>query len=288
MSVPFNEAIESIQSMFHGFDKDIIELVLRQNKGNMEMTIDVLLEMNGEKPINNIDTIEKDQQQIEQDEVLANMLQNNLFLNELRNDNDFASLFKQQQQLQNTNPPQRMVTNQQPIFRQLTPKEEMDQWRLQQQQLQQQQQFQQPNIYYTHNEYNEEGDSPLTLLEEDFNEIKEKINQLGEAAKNKFKVLTDMFMKKEENQYQPVKTNSNNSTTIIKNTQQSNSEEDEIIVFDKNISRRKGNINSSYTTTKEEDSEDEEYDSFILDNNERNNTIKLRNYKDEIQAKKDN
>eukprot|EP00939_MAST-03C_sp_MAST-3C-sp1_P002937 g2937.t1 len=44
-SISFQEAIETLKAMFHGFDEDVLKNTLRDNSGNMELTVDVLLKI---------------------------------------------------------------------------------------------------------------------------------------------------------------------------------------------------------------------------------------------------
>eukprot|EP01133_Synstelium_polycarpum_P012235 gene12235-14329_t len=219
MSVPYEEALNSLHSMFSSFDRELIGAVLQENKGHMEKTIDSLLEMSGEVPINQNTDADHSLAQMEQDEMLARMMQNELFMNEIRNDEDFATLFAaRERQTANTNAGEAHRRVAQPS-REVEP----------------------DNNSYA-------NASPFAGLEEDFSlqEIKEKLGQLGEAAKSKFKELSDYFMKKDETKYSSV------------NTRDEDDSEDEVVVFDRNVSRRNLNINGSYS-----DSSDD-YDSFVL------------------------
>ncbi|KAN0037819.1 hypothetical protein ACTFIV_003174 [Dictyostelium citrinum] len=262
MSVPFEQAIEELSTIFGGFDKEIIETVLRQNKGHMEKTIDALLEMNGEQPINENTDQDQNLAQIEQDEMLARMMQNQLFINELRNDEDFSGFFNnngiENKRFNNNNYNNNNNSNNN--IRELTPKEELEQFQREKALRQQRQQ-----------QYDEvEEPSAFSLFEEDFQDIKEKFNQLGEAAKTKFRELTEMFNKKEETKFEPEKAKDD-----------SDDEENEVIVYDrynKNINNRRSHtgINSNYSLNNSDGGEEEEYDSFILESDRNRTGSRLR------------
>ncbi|KAM9997310.1 hypothetical protein ACTFIZ_006701 [Dictyostelium cf. discoideum] len=259
MSVPFEQAIEELSTIFGGFDKEIIETVLRQNKGHMEKTIDALLEMNGEQPINENTDQDQNLAQIEQDEMFARMMQNQLFINELRNDEDFSGFFNNNNSVENKrNNNSNSNNNNNNNNRGLTPKEELEQFQREKALRQQRQQ-----------QYDEvEEPSAFSLFEEDFQDIKEKFNQLGEAAKTKFRELTEMFNKKEETKYEPSKEDSD--------------EENEVIVYDRynnnNINNRRSHtgINSNYSLNNSDGGEEEEFDSFILESDRNRTGSRLR------------
>ncbi|KAM9954368.1 hypothetical protein ACTFIW_003909 [Dictyostelium discoideum] len=257
MSVPFEQAIEELSTIFGGFDKEIIETVLRQNKGHMEKTIDALLEMNGEQPINENTDQDQNLAQIEQDEMFARMMQNQLFIKELRNDEDFSGFFNNNNSVENKRNNNNNNSSDNSNNKGLTPKEELEQFQREKALRQQRQQ-----------QYDEvEEPSAFSLFEEDFQDIKEKFNQLGEAAKTKFKELTEMFNKKEETKYEPSKEDSD--------------EENEVIVYDrynKNINNRRNHtgINSNYSLNNSDGGEEEEYDSFILESDRNRTGSRLR------------
>ncbi|EGG23570.1 hypothetical protein DFA_05703 [Cavenderia fasciculata] len=283
MSVPYEEALNSLQSMFSSFDRELIGAVLQQNKGHMEKTIDALLEMSGETPINQNTDSDASLAQLQQDEMMARMLQNDLFVNELRNDEDFARLF-QQRESQAYMQQQRRLRQQQ------------------QQQQQPQQQQQSPTSRPVSHDH-EDGVSPLTLFEEDFGDIKEKLNNLGEAAKTKFRELADFFMKKEESQYNAVRTTDDDEEASILPKSNSGSingggggrrhDEDEVVVFDRsnrnnftvNSNNNSNNNHSNYSIN---DDDSGSYDSFVLEDRSKENrsmgSVKLRSLKD---SKKD-
>ncbi|KAF2076642.1 hypothetical protein CYY_002071 [Polysphondylium violaceum] len=269
MSVPFDQAIQSLVAIFGDFDREIIETVLRQNQGHMEKTIDALLEMNGEQPINQNTDSDQNLAQMQQDEMLAKMLQDDMFINEIKNDDDFANLFTPEQlqqqkrlyQLQQQRQQQPNRPQQQQRGSNLTPREELAN-------------------YYRERGYeldSDDEDQPsnnnsgggLSMLEEDLSlkEIKEKIGQLSEAAKSKFRELTDLFMKREDIQYQSVNTNGDD--------EQEEEEKEDAVIYNKAHSNRV-NINSSYRDRDSNQEGEEEYDSFVLDDR-RGGGVKLRN-----------
>ncbi|EFA78945.1 hypothetical protein PPL_08413 [Heterostelium album PN500] len=238
MSVPYEEALNSLQAMFSSFDRELIGAVLQQNKGHMEKTIDALLEMSGEVPINENTDSDHNIAQMHQDEMLARMLQNEMFVNEVRNDEQLAHLFNQRQLQQQRQRQQQQQQGLRPVQRDMAGS------------------LPTTNSDTTH-QNEEDGGSVLSMLEEDLNlkEIKEKINQLGEAAKTKFKELSDYFMKKEENNYQAVRTHDIDD------------EEEEEGRLDRHELRRvnthQSSINSNNNTSI--NSSEDEYESFVLD-----------------------
>jgi len=92
MSVNYDEAMQTLTSMFASVDKEIIDAVLRANDMRMERTIDALLSMSDASgtpsldpplpPLSDpiVDTPIINPQQMESDEMLARALQNELFL----------------------------------------------------------------------------------------------------------------------------------------------------------------------------------------------------------------
>jgi len=273
MSVPFDQAIQSLVAIFGDFDREIIETVLRQNQGHMEKTIDALLEMNGEQPINQNTDSDQSLAQMQQDEMLAKMMQDEMFINEIRNDDDFANLFTPEQleqqkklyqlQQQRRSQPQSQRQQQQQQQRNLTPREELaNYYRERGYELDSDDEDEQSNT--------QTNGGGLSLLEEDLSlkEIKEKIGQLSEAAKSKFRELTDMFMKREDIQYQSVNTNGDDDE------EEKEKEEDDVVIFNKNHSNRV-NINSSYRDRESNQEGEEEYDSFVLDDR-KSSGVKLR------------
>ncbi|GAM16857.1 hypothetical protein SAMD00019534_000320 [Acytostelium subglobosum LB1] len=216
MSVPYQEALTSLQGMFSTFDRDIIAEILQLNKGHMEKTIDMLLEMSGETPINQQNTTDSDfrMAQMEQDEMLARMMQNELFRNDTTNtaNNSRDYLPPELYQVGHASdraPPQR-------IRPAALPRQNVE-------------------------EEEEDDKDVMTMLEEDLNlkEIKVKFNQLGEAVKTKFGELSDYFTKKEDNnKYNPVNTSEEDENQAItnesvtrRNTVQTNDMDDEYDTF---------------------------------------------------------
>ena len=125
MSVSFQDALATLQSMFGDLDASVIQVVLESNNGHMENTVDQLLMIKGEAPIqsqpsgggsnNNINnnTRSASARRVEvpadflmlpdgappvlspdeayrQDELLAQMMANEMFLRELQNHPEFG------------------------------------------------------------------------------------------------------------------------------------------------------------------------------------------------------
>lgn len=99
MTVPYDEAITTLTTMFDSMDREVIVLVLREHKGHLERTIDALLAMSSESspvepsvpavPVeSSAPASEGNISQMEQDEMLARALQNELFLSEVRSDGE--------------------------------------------------------------------------------------------------------------------------------------------------------------------------------------------------------
>eukprot|EP01132_Coremiostelium_polycephalum_P001500 gene1500-1892_t len=230
MSVPFEQALESLRTMFTDFDGEVIETVLRQNKGHMEKTIDMLLEMNGQQPINGTNTdSDFNIAQTHQDEILARMLQNQLYTDQMRHDQQLQQQLHQQQLQQQRNAHQQQNQHQRQQYRDDDDDTDTDDSSSEQH-------------HHNHSDpENTEYTSPLSLLEEDLNlkEIKEKISQFGEVAKTKFRELSDMFLKKEETKYEAVNT---------KAEDEDDEGEEEVVVYDRNhgvggsTMKKRGNI----------------------------------------------
>jgi hypothetical protein len=205
MSIPYEEAVNTLQSMFGGMDRDVICAVLHANRGHMERTIDQLLAMSGDgisngntnesnnvnvasppppspnpSPVTRPPAHSQNLSQIQQDELLARMLQNELFMQEIRTNREFNGVFGGVNQ-----PPQRYAS---------------------------------PSI--------------VSALEDDLSlkELKEKFGQLGEAAKLKFRELALRFGKKDAVQnvkYSPIKMENDN-----------NIDDTEVVALDSTLARR--------------------------------------------------
>lgn len=110
MAIPYEAAVATIQSMFENVDKDVICTVLEANSGHMEKTVECLLAMSGEIPAEEQQQttttvwnwlfcsilsvlLQSNSAQIKEDEQLARMLQNQLFLNELKQHHEFDDIF---------------------------------------------------------------------------------------------------------------------------------------------------------------------------------------------------
>eukprot|EP00026_Physarum_polycephalum_P011645 Phypoly_transcript_11884.p2 GENE.Phypoly_transcript_11884~~Phypoly_transcript_11884.p2 ORF type:complete len:183 (+),score=39.07 Phypoly_transcript_11884:218-766(+) len=180
MTVKYEEAMETLTTMFGSIDKEVIDAVLRANDFHMERTIDNLLTMSDSsgtpslapqlppltEPISDTPTVNP--QQIEQDEMLARALQNELFLAEVRANPELAA--------------------EESTF-----------------------------------------DTDLTIKE-----VKEKFNQLGEAAKSKLRDLSTMFFSKKDEKYEAVSTDPlNASPTLSTNNLVADGDDEEIIAFDR-------------------------------------------------------
>jgi len=85
--ISYEAALAELQSMFGDFDRDVLASVLHANRGHMEKTIDSLLQMKGEKPINSdnaqAQSATEAQDQIARDEALARALQQKILAADL-------------------------------------------------------------------------------------------------------------------------------------------------------------------------------------------------------------
>jgi len=97
MTVPYEDAVATLQGMFSNLDREVVCSVLHANRGHMERTIDSLLSLCGETPVNNVPSenppVHQSVNQVQQDEMLARMLQNDMFMREVRVNRDFNALF---------------------------------------------------------------------------------------------------------------------------------------------------------------------------------------------------
>jgi hypothetical protein len=112
MAVTLEDAIQTLQTMFPTLDAETLEEVLKQQGGHMENTVEILLgfasEATAEDAIRSADAPPLSasvhaaspqagarspaaQQQLSEDEVLAMALQNQLFLEDMRADPEFAA-----------------------------------------------------------------------------------------------------------------------------------------------------------------------------------------------------
>jgi len=105
MTVPYEEAVATLTAMFEAMDKEVIVMILRENQGHLERTIDILLSMSTDatgpttdEPSsvpaveNSAPPSEGNISQMEQDEMLARALQNELFLSEVRSDGELNGI----------------------------------------------------------------------------------------------------------------------------------------------------------------------------------------------------
>eukprot|EP01119_Soliformovum_irregulare_P020372 TRINITY_DN6587_c0_g1_i1.p2 TRINITY_DN6587_c0_g1~~TRINITY_DN6587_c0_g1_i1.p2 ORF type:complete len:194 (-),score=49.83 TRINITY_DN6587_c0_g1_i1:1335-1916(-) len=94
MSVPYEEAISNLQSMFENVDREVICSVLEENQGHMERTVEILLGMTGDPQI--VQEISADDatvsQQIMSDEQYAMMLQDAAFVQQARKHPEFSDI----------------------------------------------------------------------------------------------------------------------------------------------------------------------------------------------------
>ena len=115
MAVSLEAAIETLQTMFPSLDAETLEEVLKQQGGHMENTVEVLLtfasEATAEDVVRSADApplsasahaaspqavrTATAQQQMSEDEVLAMALQNQMFLEDMRADPEFAEAVRE-------------------------------------------------------------------------------------------------------------------------------------------------------------------------------------------------
>jgi len=99
--VGLDEALATLQAMFNGIDREVLQVVLEANSGQMERTIDVLLKMSNENDpsakVSSSTAVSSlpddflsipgskgsDLSQVEKDELYAKMVQDELFVQEL-------------------------------------------------------------------------------------------------------------------------------------------------------------------------------------------------------------
>jgi len=167
MSVPYEAAITTIHGMFNGtVDRDVVCTILEANNGHMEKTVECLLTMSGEIPVDETATTTETPEkanQIREDEQFARMFQDQLFMQQLEMHPEFSSVF---------------------------------------------------------------GSNTRTNNDTDF-DITEKLKQLGDVAKLKFKELALKFRNRSPNEKPDVK-----YTTIEEE------EDTEVIAFDSSLAKR--------------------------------------------------
>eukprot|EP01116_Phalansterium_solitarium_P018216 TRINITY_DN4749_c0_g1_i1.p1 TRINITY_DN4749_c0_g1~~TRINITY_DN4749_c0_g1_i1.p1 ORF type:complete len:239 (-),score=52.50 TRINITY_DN4749_c0_g1_i1:396-1112(-) len=105
MTVPYEAAVETIQSVFDGkIDREVVCAVLDANNGHMERTIECLFGMvnedsSSEPALENLslddETSRQSAQQIRDDELYARMLQDQFFVAEMRHNPDFRDVFSE-------------------------------------------------------------------------------------------------------------------------------------------------------------------------------------------------
>jgi len=100
-AIPYEAAVDTIQTMFNNsVEREVVCAVLEANNGHMERTIECLLNISGELPIEEqvtnstaINSSQSSDTQIKDDELLARMLQNQLFMTELKQHPEFDQFF---------------------------------------------------------------------------------------------------------------------------------------------------------------------------------------------------
>lgn len=99
MSVPYEAAVSTMVSMFNGtIERDVICTILEANNGHMEKTVECLLAMSGEIPVEETSVSKTNGQpqqnsQIHEDEMYARMLQDELFIQQLQMYPEFSGVF---------------------------------------------------------------------------------------------------------------------------------------------------------------------------------------------------
>jgi len=98
MTVPYEVAVSQLQTMFPSVDREVVCAILESHRGHMEKTVEVLLNMSGEIPIEEDTTTNNTsnavvQKQIEEDAMYAKVLQDRLFLQQLQGNAEFSGLF---------------------------------------------------------------------------------------------------------------------------------------------------------------------------------------------------
>jgi hypothetical protein len=202
MAVPFETGVGNLQSMFPDLDREVICAVLEANNGRLERTVDFLLGMgvdsrNSEFGISNSSCSNSDFDQIRQDEFIARMLQDELFIQELRQYPELISV------LDNGAATMGSSTNV-------------------------------PRVNNMSSQSSGEID------------IADKLKQLGDAAKLKFKELVMKFKTRSSN-------SSNSSNPSVKYSPINNEDEGgaEFISFDSSLSKR---TSPSFVLDEEEES----------------------------------
>jgi hypothetical protein len=195
MAVPFETGVGNLQSMFPDLDREVICAVLEANNGRLERTVDFLLGMGVDS--RNSSCSNSDFDQIRQDEFIARMLQDELFIQELRQYPELISV------LDNGAATMGSSTNA-------------------------------PRVNNMSSQSSGEID------------IADKLKQLGDAAKLKFKELVMKFKTRSSN-------SSNSSNPSVKYSPINNEDEGgaEFISFDSSLSKR---TSPSFVLDEEEES----------------------------------
>jgi len=195
MAVPFETAVSNLQSIFPDLDREVICAVLEANNGRLERTVDFLLGMGVDS--RNSSCSNSDFDQIRQDEFIARMLQDELFIQELRQYPELISV------LDNGAATMGSSTNA-------------------------------PRVNNMSSQSSGEID------------IADKLKQLGDAAKLKFKELVMKFKTRSSN-------SSNSSNPSVKYSPINNEDEGgaEFISFDSSLSKR---TSPSFVLDEEEES----------------------------------
>lgn len=105
MAVSFEDALNTLKSMFPDIEDETLSMVLESQNGHMEKTVEILLSMcdTGAPPLDGFvnegadsEAVVPQQDQIDSDEALARALQDAQFVEQLRTNSDagqFSSLF---------------------------------------------------------------------------------------------------------------------------------------------------------------------------------------------------
>jgi len=188
--VGLDEALATLQAMFNGIDREVLQVVLEANHGQMERTIDVLLKMSNEndpstKVSSNTASVSSlpddflsipgskgsDLSQVQQDELYAKMVQDELFVQELASQ---AQAFPEFNTFLGETGPRNLYPEAARAARA------------------------NPNGQQAH---------PQQQQNDTFKEIKEKFSSMSEAAKRKFSELATRFSRN------PSRGNNNNTNT---------------------------------------------------------------------------
>jgi len=194
--VGLDEALATLQAMFNGIDREVLQVVLEANSGQMERTIDVLLKMSNENDPSTKTSSStavsslpddflsipgskgSDLSQVQQDELYAKMVQDELFVQELASQAQAFpefNTFLGEAAPRNLYPEAARAARGNPNGQQAHP-----------------QQQQQQN--------------------DTFKEIKEKFSSMSEAAKRKFSELATRFSRNPSRGAANTNTNTNTNT----------------------------------------------------------------------------